>query len=151
MAGGLFGWALGVLLLFWPVLLAIGVVAWRNEVLAKRIRVGQSELRILIAQTMEEAARGRELSAENSFIAWRVDWAEDGAMRVENTGRDKARSVTAKARNGSGVTEKTVSSVEPGAAVDLGIVLAAAGDTEVELIWRTELGRWTTERYVVKR
>ncbi|WP_135453912.1 hypothetical protein [Mycobacterium sp. DL99] len=149
--GGLFGWAIAVMLLFWPILLAIGAVAWRNEVLANRIRANQADLRILIGQVMDEAARGRELGAEKSFVAWRVDWAEDGVMRVENTGRDKARSVTAKASNASGAAEKTVSSVEPGGAVDLGVVLAAAGGTEVELTWRTELGRWTTERYVPKR
>lgn len=72
-------------------------------------------------------------------------------MRVENTGRDKARSVTAKASNSSGSAEKTVSSVEPGDSVNLGVVLAAAEDTQVEVTWRSELGRWTTERYAVKR
>lgn len=149
--GGLFGWLVGVVFLFWPVLLAIGAVAWRNEVLAKRIRLNQAELGILIGQTMDEAARGRELGVERSFVAWRVEWAESGAMRVENTGRDKARSVTAKASNSSGSAEKTVSSVEPGDSVNLGVVLAAAEDTQVEVTWRSELGRWTTERYAVKR
>ncbi|WP_166904373.1 hypothetical protein [Mycobacterium sp. DL440] len=149
--GGLFGWVIGVLLLFGPVLLAIGAVAWRNEVLAKRIGAHQAELKFLLGQAMEEAARGRALGAEKSFVAWRVEWARDGVMRVENTGSDKARSVTAKAWNASGSAEKTVSSVEPGASVNLGVVLAAADDTEVELTWRTELGRWTTERYVAKR
>lgn len=148
---GLFGWIVGVVFLFWPILLAIGAVAWRNEVLAKRIRVNQAQLGILIGQAMEEAARGRELGTEKSFVAWRVAWAEDGVMRVENTGRDKARSVTAKASNSSGSAEKTVSSVDPGDSVSLGVVLSAAGDTEVEVTWRTELGRWTTERYAVKR
>ncbi len=149
--GGLFGWIVGVVFLFWPILLAIGAVAWRNEVLAKRIRVNQAQLGVLIGQAMEEAARGRELGTEKSFVAWRVAWAEDGVMRVENTGRDKARSVTAKASNSSGSAEKTVSSVDPGDSVSLGVVLSAVGDTEVEVAWRTELGRWTTERYAVKR
>ncbi|OBB96726.1 hypothetical protein A5779_16900 [Mycolicibacterium peregrinum] len=81
--GGLFGWIVGVVFLFWPILLAIGAVAWRNEVLAKRIRVNQAQLGILIGQAMEEAARGRELGTEKSFVAWRVAWAEDGVMRVE--------------------------------------------------------------------
>lgn len=145
------GWAIGTVLLLWPVLLAIAAVAWRNEVLAKRIRASQAELGILIGQAMDEAARGRELGTEKSFVAWRIDWAVDGVMRVENTGRDKARSVTAKASNSSGSAEKTVSSVDPGDSIGLGVVLAAAGDTDVELTWRTELGRWTTERYAVKR
>jgi hypothetical protein len=148
---GLFWWVIGTALLFWPVLLAIVAVAWRNEVLAKRIRADQAELRLLIGQVMDEAVRGRELGAEKSFVAWRVDWAEDGVMRVENTGRDKARSVTAKASNAAGSAEKTVNSVGPGDSVELGVVLAAKCDTEVEVTWRTELGRWTTERYVVKR
>ncbi|WP_269085834.1 hypothetical protein [Mycolicibacterium peregrinum] len=41
--------------------------------------------------------------------------------------------------------------MDPGDSVSLGVVLSAAGDTEVEVTWRTELGRWTTERYAVKR
>lgn len=139
------------MLLFWPILLAIGAVAWRNEVLAKRIRVNQAELAILIGQTMEEAARGRELGVEKSFVAWHANWGEDGVMRVQNTGRDKARSVTVKASNGAGATEKTVSSVDPGDSVDVGVVQAAADDTEVEVTWRTKLGRWTTERYILTR
>ena len=142
---------LGSLLLCWPLVLVLIAVVWRYELLIGRLRARQDELRSLVGQAIEDASFGRELSTERSFVAWDIDWAGDGTLRVTNTGRDKARSVTVKAVNDAGTFEKTLSTVGPGDTLDAGVVLASAGDTDVDITWRSQLGRWTTDRQTLSR
>lgn len=151
MVGGLFWWIVGSLLLCWPVVLILVAVVCRYEVLVRRLRAEQAELRSLVGQVIEDATFTHELGAERSFVTWSTDWAEDGVLRVTNTGRDKARSVTVKAVNASGAPEKTVSSVGPADVVDAGVVLASDGETEVEITWRSQMGRWSTDRQTLTR
>lgn len=141
----------------WPVLLVVALAAWRNEVLVGRVLSGQAELKSSVEQARHEAARAYGLASEKSFVAWEVERAGDDRIRVVNVGRDEACSVTVSAANAGGTAEQTVSSVpaprsDGGANPALAIPLAGSdrGEVRVEITWRSALGRWTTERQILR-
>ncbi|WP_157890698.1 hypothetical protein [Mycolicibacterium goodii] len=147
----------GLVLWVWPLLLLVIAVAWRNEVLRRRELSGQAELKSLIEQVRHETARVHELASENSFVAWEVERAGADRIRVVNVGHDGARSVTVTASGAAGTAERTVSSVPAprgdgaqSSAVEITLPGSGGDEVRVEVNWRSPLGRWSTERRVLR-